>query len=175
MIKIISPEKKDTLGVVQVLYKTWLDTYPNKEFGITREDIEEHFRAGLTNEGLAERWEKIKNDVGSKTLIAKNGDLVVGVITIVFHADKNQLKLIYVLPEYQGQGIGKQLWEEIKKYFDISKKCIVQMVTYNTKAINFYKKLGFKDTGKRWNDEKRKMKSGAMLPEMEMELTKDLF
>ncbi len=37
-------------------------------------------------------------------------------------------------------------------------------------AIRFYEKLGFVDAGKRWKDEKRKMRSGAPLPEMEMVL-----
>jgi hypothetical protein len=34
--------------------------------------------------------------------------------------------------------------------------------------MEFYKRLGFQDTGKRWEDEKFKMKSGAVLPQLEM-------
>ncbi len=170
MIKITQPEQKDMLGIVKVLYETWLETYPNKEAGITREDVEDHFKKSFTQEGLSKKWEKMNDSADSKTLIAKNGNLIVGVITIVFHADKNQLKVIYVTPEYQGKGIGKMLWQEVLKHGNPSNKWIVQCATYNERAIGFYTKLGFKDTGKKWLDQKRVMKSGAMIPEMEMEL-----
>jgi ribosomal protein S18 acetylase RimI-like enzyme len=80
------------------------------------------------------------------------------------------LQAIYVLPEYQGRGVGKALWNEIRKNFDPKRKTIVNVAIYNIKAISFYEKLGFKDTGKRWQDETFKMKSGSRIPEMEMEL-----
>ena len=36
--------------------------------------------------------------------------------------------------------------------------------------IEFYEKLGFEDTGKRWTDEKFTMASGATFPEMELRI-----
>ena len=85
-------------------------------------------------------------------------------------SDKNQLQAIYVVPEYQRKGVGKLLWKEAQKYFDEGKDIVVEVATYNSNAIAFYKKLGFVDTGKRFSDEKFKMKSGNLIPEMEMEL-----
>lgn len=86
------------------------------------------------------------------------------------YADKNQLQAIYVLPEYQHQGIGTMLWQALCKSFDVSMPTIVQVATYNKQAIVFYEKLGFTDTGKRWQDDKFRMKSGVVIPEMEMEI-----
>ncbi len=59
-----------------------------------------------------------------------------------------------------------------KKVFDKNKDTVVEVTTYNNKAIEFYKKLGFIDTGRRWSDEKFKTKSGFMTTEMELKLTK---
>lgn len=169
-IKIISPEEKDMSGITKVFYEAWLDTYPNKEVGVTREDIEHKFKDRFKPEELEKRWEMIKNNPEAKMFIAKDDDMVVGVAIAVVHPDSNQLQAIYILPEYQGKNIGGRLWKEAKRYFDQKKKCIVHVATYNKKAIGFYEKIGFKDNGKRWTDEKTRMKSGSIIPEMEMEL-----
>ncbi len=87
---------------------------------------------------------------------------------MVRNEDYNQLKTIYVLPEFQGKGIGKMLYEEVVKFSDPEKDTIVHVATYSKQAIEFYKKLGFVDTGKRFSEERFKMKSGAIIPEMEM-------
>jgi hypothetical protein len=44
----------------------------------------------------------------------------------------------------------------------------VEVATYNSNAIAFYKKLGFIETGRRFTNEKTRMKSGSIIPEMEM-------
>ena len=110
--------------------------------------------------------------INEKRIVAKDGDMVVGMATMVKNNNNNQLKAIYVLPEYQGKGIGNNMWEALKDFVDPTKDTIVQLADYNHQAIKFYKKLGFIDTGKRWKDEKWKMKSGAYIPEMEMVLKK---
>jgi ribosomal protein S18 acetylase RimI-like enzyme len=92
--------------------------------------------------------------------------------TMVRNNDNNQLRTIYVLPEYHRSGIGTMLWNAVKDFIDESKDTIVQVADYNQQAINFYEKLGFVDTGKRWKDERWKMRSGAYIPEMEMILKK---
>jgi len=84
--------------------------------------------------------------------------------------DFNQLQAIYVLPTYQHKGVGKALWNTASKFINPDKKTIVQVADYNEKAIKFYEKLGFVDTGKRFSDKKFTMKSGAIIPEMEMVL-----
>jgi ribosomal protein S18 acetylase RimI-like enzyme len=88
---------------------------------------------------------------------------------MVRNKNDNKLRTIYVLPEFQGKGIGKMLWEEAKKFSDSTKDTIVEVATYNINTIEFYKKLGFVDTGKRMNDIGWRMREiGASIPEMEM-------
>ena len=170
-ISISHAKPEDVKEIQQVFYRTWLDTYPNKEAGITVDDIRHKYKDRLSDEGLKERAERLKSmPAEEKFLVAKEDGVVVGVCGVVVHKDKNQLRAIYVLPEHQRKGIGGMLWKEALKYLDSTKETVIEVVTYNTKAIEFYKKLGFVDTGRRFSDERFRMKSGAILPEMEMVL-----
>jgi ribosomal protein S18 acetylase RimI-like enzyme len=170
-IQIVPPKPEDTLGITTVFYKAWLSAYPNEEYFITTDDIEDHFKNAFTPEGQEKRRKNIESPApNSFRLIAKDGDKVVGTATLIKDVEKNKLSTIYILPEYQGKGIGKKLWTGLKEKLNGSKKTIVQVAVYNKNAIAFYEKLGFKDNGKRWSDEKFRMKSGSVLPEMEMEL-----
>lgn len=154
----------DALEIGEVFYRTWLATYPNKEHGITIEDIEYVFKDRASRDGS-----KFANMPDNEVYYtAKDNGHVVGVCRLIKHEDKNELKAIYVLPEYQGRGVGKMFWNEALKFFNSKKDIIVNVVVYNTNAIEFYKKLGFKDTGKRFLDERFRMQSGAIPQEMEM-------
>jgi hypothetical protein len=168
-IEVVLAQPGDARGIQEVYYRTWLDTYPNEEFGITIDDIEDQYKDAFTEETLQRRATGIEHPPeGHLILVAKDGEKVVGTSRIIQNPDKDQLKTIYVLPEYQGKGIGRALWNKIQTLIDTSKDMVVQVTTYNTPAIEFYKRLGFEDTGKRWEDEKFKFKSGAKMPEQEM-------
>lgn len=168
-IKILDSVPEDAEGTINVYYKTWLDTYPNEKLDITREDIENSYKDAFSPGEIKKLKDKIEHlDKNTRRLVAKNGDKIVGVATAVIKEDNNELRTIYVLPEYQGRGIGKKLWMETKKFFDPTKDIVVNVVTYNQNTIEFYKKLGFVDTGKRGEDDILVTKSGVRMPEMEM-------
>lgn len=102
-------------------------------------------------------------------MVAKNDEKIVGVCRIIKENNFNKLEAIYVLPDFQGRGIGKMFWAEALKFWDNEKKIIVQVATYNTNAIRFYERLGFVDHGKRFTDENLRMPiSGVFIPEMEL-------
>lgn len=173
-IQITTPKPEDARGITTVLYKTWLATYPNEQLGITVDDIEDVYKNAFSDEEIAKAEERLRAiPETQKRVVAKEGDTVIGLATMVRNKDTTQLRVIYVLPEYQGRGVGRMLWEAVKDFIDPSKDTIVQVADYNQQAIRFYEKLGFVDTGKRWKDEKWKLKSGAYIPEMEMVLKKD--
>lgn len=159
----------DVEGMQEVFYRGWLATYPNVEHGITVDDIEDRYKDRLSSEKLAQRREQAANPLeGQTTLVAKKGGKVVGLCRVSKHSDRNQLYAIYILPEYHGQGIGTAMWNAAEQYLDPAKHTVVEVATYNAKAIKFYEGLGFVDTGKRMSDPKFAMKSGAVIPEMEM-------
>ncbi len=119
---------------------------------------------------LEKRAKKIK-EAGENEFryVVKDAEAIVGFVCASVEQDKNCLEVIYILPEYQRMGLGHLAWKEIAKHFDPNKKTVIRVASYNIKAINFYKKLGFKETGKVWWDEKFKMKSGNIIPTTELE------
>lgn len=169
-ITIIKPTPEDAAGIQNLFYKTWLATYPNAEFGITEADVHEHFKDAFTQESLSKVAEHVAPEMPNRLiLVAKDDDTVIGIVRAFIREKANQLQAIYVLPEYQRQGVGTMLWQEALKFFDPAKDIIVQVATYNTQAINFYKKIGFVDTGKRFTEKRHRMPvSGVLIPEMEM-------
>ncbi len=170
MITIQKPNKEDVKDIQQVFYKTWLATYPNSDIGITVEDIEERFKNRFSEKAIQKRLDDISNKNCDKLfLVAKNNNEVVGVCRVIKEDKLNKLEAIYVLPEFQGQGIGKMFWIEALKFWNNDKIIIVQVASYNSNAIRFYERLGFVDTGKRFTDENLKMPvSGILIPEMEL-------
>lgn len=161
---------EDAQGIHDVYYKSWLATYPNSEVGITEEDVHAMFSLPP---GSRARTEPVGNAVieRSQRLVAKIDGLVVGVCGVNVRKGYNQLQTIYVLPDYFDKGVGRALWEAQKDFFDPSKPTIVQVATYNSRAISFYERLGFKDTGRRLTEERLRMPiSKVLIPEMEMEM-----
>ncbi len=175
MITITKAQIDDVREIQMVLYQVWLVTYPNEKAGITVEDIEERFKEKLTEDGIEKRKQNFLDNASQNEffLVAREGDTMVGVCSVKIKEKYNQLQAIYVLPEHQGKGIGRMFWNEAMRLFDPEKRVIIQVAIYNKKAIGFYTKLGFVDTGKRFANEQYKMPiSGAYIPEMEMELEK---
>lgn len=166
-IRNIVPD--DILALHNVYLTTWLATYPNQELNITKEDIEYKYEQALSPEKIDERKNKIsqkgKNQI---MLLVEYNNRVVGLCNAINKEEYNEIQAIYILPEYQGLGLGGALWEEAKKIFDLQKDIVVHVASYNDKAINFYQKMGFVGTGKIFFDERFKMRNGAMIPELEM-------
>lgn len=79
-------------------------------------------------------------------------DKIIGTIALKKH-DKNiaELKRFYVVNEYRGQGVGKQLHSEILKYARVFKykKIILDTTPNMLKAIGFYARAGYRKIGRR--------------------------
>ena len=168
-IKILDAIPDDALGITNVFYKAWLATYPNKEKGVTVEDIVDSYK----DEFSAEKIENLKGLIrdlpkNKKRLVAKKGDMIVGACTVIRNENNNHLRTLYVLPEFQNKGIGTKLWNKAMEFLDPKKDTFVQVADYTQNAIRFYKKLGFADTGKRTAQESGSFKSGAVIIDMEM-------
>ncbi len=168
-IKIEDMRPEHVEAVQNVFYRTWLETYPNVEAGITVQDIEERWKDRNSEERLNRRKSELqKGDPDRKQIVATVDGEVVGACVATRSDTANRLNAIYVLPEHQGKGIGMMLWNEVRKFFDPTKDIIVGVATYNTRAIGFYSKIGFVDSGRRYTDERFQMNSGARIPEMDL-------
>lgn len=170
-IVIRDAKPEDVLGINTVLYKAWLETYPNEEAGVTPEDIEDSYKDHFTEESILKRQESMRRvPANQKRVVAASGNAIVGAATMIRKESFNQLMTMYVLPEFHGKGIGRLLWDGVKGFRDPTKKTIAQVAVYNARAIRFYEKLGFVDNGRRFVDERFKFKSGSSIPEMELEM-----
>lgn len=166
-IELSRATPEDVASIQDVLYRVWLATYPNKALGITVADIEEMYKDRNSEEALVRIRERISS-ASEINLVAQENEKVVGFCRVIRREDKDAMQAIYVLPEYQRLGIGSAFWREIEKLLDSNREIIVQVATYNTGAIEFYKRCGFRDTGKRWEEKKFRLRSGTAIPSMEM-------
>lgn len=168
-IREVKPE--DALELTRLYHLTWLDTYPNEKAGITREDIEQSYKDSYT-EAYQEKQRKRLSTLSEKEkyLVAEKDGKIVGSARMLLRDEYNQLQTIYVLPGYQGHGIGQALWDKAYAFANPTWKTVVQVAVYNIGAISFYKKQGFVDTGKTFTEERLKLPSGAMFVETELVL-----
>jgi GNAT superfamily N-acetyltransferase len=106
----------------------------------------------LTKEGPAERkriWQRIRDDANAYSLVAVKNHRPIAFITAkldntnprLFQAD---IMSLYVLLEYQGLGIGKRLFTDMRKILTVSgcRRAKVGVLKENKSAREFYEKLG---------------------------------
>lgn len=142
-IEILNAKIGDEPEIIALLKKTWLATYPNEKHNVTREDL---LKKDWGSKERLEKWKKIIAENGKNgvfNFVAKERERIVGFCQVVKDKKFNELKIIYVLPEHQGKGIGKMLANKAMALLDPRRNTIVEVVEYNKGAIEFYKKLGF--------------------------------
>ncbi len=166
---VVRAQPEDAEAIRNIQATTWIDTYPNKDAGITEGDIRE--RVGIDNPEVNQRrianWLKGINDPDRNIFVAKIEGKVVGFVASGVLEGKNRLGALYVLPEAQGKGAGKLLMQKTLE-LNGDKDLYLHVASYNQKAIDFYKKFGFKGTGHKVTDEVAKLRHGKEIPEIEM-------
>ena len=162
----------DTQGIEDVFYKTWLFVYPNRRLGITEEDIREYFKDIYSEATHGKIMDHIFSSPDDELLlVAKENDMVVGVCRAIKKEEYNELDAEYVLPEYQGHGIGSLFWEKVKTFLGTKKDIIVRVPVYNIHTIRFFIERGFVDVGKRIEEERFRMPiSKKIIPHVELVL-----
>ncbi|MBW4061964.1 GNAT family N-acetyltransferase [Candidatus Saccharibacteria bacterium] len=172
-IKIRRAVPSDAAGIREVQTLTWRATYPNVEYGITYADIVAATNWWDQPDAIQEFTDRIANEKHDSTtirLVATIGYKVVGHCEARKQDGKHKLRALYVLPEYQGQGAGYALTAEALKWLGRDDDIVLNVVTYNTNAVSFYKRLGFKITSQLPESETR-LSNGKLRPEYEMVLS----
>lgn len=167
-VEIVKAQPEDAEAWCEVRKLSWLDTYPNEEYGITREDIlSKEFD---TPEKIAKWRESMANPNDYVYFSAKVDGKVVGLSTgraAKLEDELNEVCAIYLLPEFQRQGIGSKLMQATLDTFDLTIPTVINAVVYNQKAISFYEKFGFKKN-KLLPEDQGKLPNGKLLPEVEL-------
>ncbi len=120
----------------------WLDTYVNNKLGITKNKIIQNFRPfNIEIEKYKEYIYEIK-DFSTFFIVLEQNKLI-GYSIVKNTYFRKSLDTLFIDKEFQGNGVGSLLMDEMIKELN-SPKIYVSVVRYNEKAINFYKKWGFK-------------------------------
>ena len=136
-ITIKKTETDDEIkGKAYVHWQSWHEAYP----GMVSQDYLDRFTLEKA-EKLAFSWG------GDHLIIAKAGDRVIGFVGYGNRGEEapetGEIFALYVLSEYYGTGVGKQLMdaglEQLKGYPQI---CL-WVLKENKRAIRFYEKCGF--------------------------------
>jgi len=162
--KIREATQKDADSIRRIQHDTWLSAYVNEEFDITPKDIEA--KNFLSKESLKKTHTFLKKN--PNCWVAEVEDKVVGFVWPQIKEGKHRVGSIYILPDYQGMGIGSEFMEkvfEVHKGHDI----YLNVVAYNKSAVKFYEKFGFKKTGKKKD---HPMPYGKVVPTVEMRWSK---
>lgn len=158
-------EREDIEPVLDIHEQGWLATYPSEEFGITREDIHEHFRE--KREGLAQRMVlELENPSSTAiTLVARKEGKTVGFARLVAKENSTLLSLLYVDENSWGKGAAQELMEQGAAWAPSEKPLTLWVVANNERAKNFYRKSGFVETG---STTQMEVVAGKYLPKLQM-------
>lgn len=170
-IKIRKSVPNDVYGIREVQRITWLKTYPSSKEGITKEDIQRKFEIDETPEGK-KKIEGRKKNYNNRNIgiwVAEAEGKIIGFCMAIKEEGCNRVGAIYVLPTYQGRGMGKLLIQKAFGWLGNKKNILINVARYNKQAIDFYKKFGFVETGKEGTlDSAAKLPSGKFIPEIEL-------
>lgn len=130
----------DVLAIRQVLRETWIDTYRDY---LSQETLDEVYKNWHSLEGLTQQVQ----DKNTYFLVAVAGERIVGMATAGYEDEVTTMYRLYVLPDQQRKGIGKQLLRSIIARFPDAKKMYLHVEALNKKGVAFYLKEGFTQVG----------------------------
>ena len=136
---VIKPMETDEeiKGKAFVHWKCWQETYPGL--------VSQAYLDNLTLEKTEEKAFQWRDNI----LVAKDGDGVVGFVGYgkSSEADTGEVFALYVLPEYHGTGVGRQLMDATLEKLASYPHICLWLVKGNARALRFYEKCGFHLTG----------------------------
>lgn len=138
-IKIRSWSRNDFAIVRKILLQTWLATYSF----IPEEDIRFHLEKFYSEEKL----NLLYNDPNTQCFISEDAGSPVGWMKLFDNKSQKRFYVssLYVLPEFQGYGIGKLLMNKAEEIAKSKKydKIWLGVMSDNKNALKWYEKHGF--------------------------------
>jgi ribosomal protein S18 acetylase RimI-like enzyme len=136
----------DDLEVIRDLLKrTWHATYDHV-YGVAKVDA------------ITDSWHSIEalrrrlSKPYSEFVIADDGEDILGMAFASMDGDRTtMLYQLYVNPEAQGRGVGTALLVEMESAFPSAARMRLEVEEANTKAIDFYRRNGYRQVGRTEN------------------------
>jgi len=135
-------KQEDISAISDLLVQTWQATYKHIYNADQIADI-------ISRWHNAETLQKQLNDPDLLFLIAQEDETIKGHLLARYGSDKTiLLKRLYILPDAQGKGTGKMLYEQMLRAFPDAKSVQLEVEAQNIKALQFYQALGFVNIGR---------------------------
>jgi diamine N-acetyltransferase len=141
VVVLLRDWKEDDLDSIRrITWETWNATYSSF---IPERDLKAYFNRHYTREELATLW----HDQHFRGYLALVDGVPAGYAKANYSVDENKLYVqsMYVLPQYQGMGIGRLLLERAEqraRKYDLDRIWLGVMMQ-NTAALAWYKRIGF--------------------------------
>jgi ribosomal protein S18 acetylase RimI-like enzyme len=141
MLTIERAEAEDVEAIRQVLSETWVATYADHLSASTIEQVATNWHdAGMLRSQILQS--------GVYFAVAKVDGRIVGLITVLaVNREELLLSRLYVLPAYQGKGIGSGLLNAATASHPEAKSIRLAVEQQNARARSFWRGHGFADTG----------------------------
>ncbi len=136
-------EVRDIGAVRKVARQTWADTYE----GVIPEDVQQRFLGHAYSEGSLVR----RMEAGVFLVAVEDGEVVGFADLSPAPAEPGAVELaaIYVLPGFQGRGVGTRLLQTALGRLPSTKKVRAEAERENLAARRFYEARGFAETSRR--------------------------
>jgi ribosomal protein S18 acetylase RimI-like enzyme len=138
---VIRPwQKGDIASVRNITWQSWISTYSSF---IPESDLRSYFEIHYTEAPYLRMFD----DPFIQVFIAEADDQIAGYARLFFNRDENRLYVpsLYLLPNFQGQEIGKRLLEAAEGYAAEKRvdELWIGVMVKNRTALDFYRKAGF--------------------------------
>lgn len=139
MITVSQATAEEVPEIKAVLKNTWVDTYGKYYPSDIIDEITSvwHSVENLTNQ--------VQNPLVYFAVAKDDSGKIVGITTSRKTEGDHTIMLdrLYILPSFQGQGVGKALMGAALTFFFGIKTAFLEVESMNEKAIGFYEKQGF--------------------------------
>jgi diamine N-acetyltransferase len=131
---------EDAVNIAAVAIATWVDTYASDGMNAIYSG---YILKRFTSAHIARLIES------SYVVVAETDFGLVGYALVSGpDAGRSEIETVYILPKFQGAGIGKRLIDAIVAAH--GGRLWLKCADYNPRALAFYRRYGFDETGETW-------------------------
>lgn len=167
-LNVFLAERKDLTRMREIENAGWLDAYVNDSLQISTKVIHDY----LSDQGQRNfmATSLALSHPSHRFLVAKTADDIAGYGIFKKEPDggKAHVLHLYVDPRNRNQGVGKAIMTAFLLWSSRVSEWKVNVVSYNTNAIEFYKKFNFQPTGHPPTSRLAALPNGVIIPEVEM-------